>query len=240
MIVKNGSYYNINNKLIDYRNKVYDNGKKRGCVQFGFPILKGYRKAACECSNNIIYENVYKDPYSKSSVDNELRYNQTIKKIQNKNGRINKEYNNSYKKYLYRRAKSYETRTVMEKKINHRVAFKKDKLAEKKEPTQHWNSCTNTYDISYCSKSNVILYNPSNKPYSTQGAVSGGEKINRLKYDTILWGQHNVPNSTINNLINGAYPISLYKNTHPINKKKEPDPCKLKTCYQNKSCIRFC
>lgn len=236
MFVKKKSY---GNKLVDYKNKVYENGTKKGCVIFGFPILEGYRMTSCECSNNIIYENIYKDNYSKSSKDNKLKYTQSSKRIQNKNGYIDREYSNSYKKYLYRRAIGYENRSTNEKKYNHRAVLKKEALTEKKEL---WNSCTNTYDLKDCSKSNAILYNPSNKTFSTQGAVSNNEKINRLKYDTILRSQYNIgnDNSNVNNLVNGLYPISLYKNTHPKNKKNEQELCELKKCYNKKSCIRFC
>jgi hypothetical protein len=220
-------------KKVDYKNKFY----KKGCVKFGFPILEGYRKAACECSNNMLYEDIYKDNYSKSCTTKKLRYNQTIKTVQNKNGNIDIKYNNSYKKYLYRRVKSYETMSRMEKKFNRIKVLRPPDISINK-----MEKCYNYGDakIVDCSRSNSILYKPSNAGFSTQGAVSNGEKMNRLKYNTILHSQLMTNDSSNNNLVNGAYPVSLYKNTHPINKKNEPDPCTKKSCYGRISCIRYC
>ena len=83
-------------------------------------------------------------------------------------------------------------------------------------------------------------YKPNNQRFSSQGAVSGGSRINRLKYQTQLRAQSTYEimdpgssacqveckgaggskNSTGNvNAINGTYPVSLYRNTFPTYKR---------------------
>ena len=81
------------------------------------------------------------------------------------------------------------------------------------------------------------VYKRSNSSFSRQGAVSGGSRINRLKYQTVLKAQSvykpgtegtrnknvsygGTPYAAVNttgsiNAINGAYPVSLYRNTYP-------------------------
>ena len=83
------------------------------------------------------------------------------------------------------------------------------------------------------------VYKRSNGPFSHQGAVSGGSRINRLKYQTILKSQstYKVPNpvnppannkenayGSINsssnvNAINGEMPVTLYRDTIPTYKR---------------------
>jgi len=219
------------NKLIDYRQKKI----KNGCVQFGFPILEGYRKTACECSNNIIYENIYKDPYSKC-IDPGLRYTQTIKKVQNKNGWRDTKYSNSYGKYLHKRAKGFESARIKETACRYDKCYNGSCANSKCTNSKCTNSeCTN----SECTKLSFDERCQINRNL-TNCAGSNGEKLNRLKHDTVLRGQYGKGGNNIDNSINGSYPISLYKNTHPINKKKSPDPCEIQSCYNQKSCIKFC
>ena len=82
------------------------------------------------------------------------------------------------------------------------------------------------------------VYKRNNPKFSNQGAVSGGSRINRLKYQTQLkaqsvykpvlssstafnkytnaYGKINTTGSI--NATNGVYPVSLYRNTYPIYK----------------------
>ena len=68
------------------------------------------------------------------------------------------------------------------------------------------------------------VYKKSNPRFSTQGAVSGGSRLNRLKYQTIIKSQQKVYESeenqnVSNNKINGEYPTNLYRSTRPIYKR---------------------
>jgi len=83
------------------------------------------------------------------------------------------------------------------------------------------------------------VYKRSNGPHRRQGAVSGGSRINRLKYQTILQSQstYKVPNPSNRpanpkenaygsfnsggnvNAVNGEMPVSLYRNTGPTYKR---------------------
>ena len=98
------------------------------------------------------------------------------------------------------------------------------------------------------------VYKRSNQGFSTQGAVSGGSRINRLKYQTVLKSQSvytrlnarpnvtfststnknitykGTPYAKVNttngiNSTNGTYPVSLYKNTYPRYKSRLSGLC---------------
>ena len=102
----------------------------------------------------------------------------------------------------------------------------------------------------------VAVYKPSNMKFRHQGAVSGGSRINRLKYQTILTSQSSYKNKrsssqfnttenaygSINtnggvNATNGAYPAMLYRSTGPTFKRNLVGPCmvsKSRTFNNNK------
>jgi len=99
------------------------------------------------------------------------------------------------------------------------------------------------------------VYKRSNPRFSTQGAVSGGSRINRLKYQTQLKAQsiikptkanaeaaswstgankrevyQGTPYTNVNttrgvNSINGTYPATLYRNTYPTYKSNLSGLC---------------
>ena len=70
------------------------------------------------------------------------------------------------------------------------------------------------------------VYKPNNRGFSQQGAVSGGARLNRLKYQTQMKAQicciqtpNTIENHRHNNIINGAYPATLYYNGTPVHKE---------------------
>ena len=68
-------------------------------------------------------------------------------------------------------------------------------------------------------------YKKSNCKFNQQGGVSGGSRINRLKYQTTLKAQSRIVNGKTNT-INGRLPASLYTPGRPHNKN-------LRTCWLN-------
>lgn len=173
---------------------------------------------------------VYTDPYAlnKQPKNACISYKQFQPQIQNKNGYINSGYNYSTKQLLSRRNLTYEV-----KQFNF--------LSKCKEKQHSYNiidtSCT---DVKYnCdsfkrwenAKQNYTLaiYKPNNTQYSQQGAVSGGSRINRLKYQTTLKSQARYVKN-VKNMVNGEYPASLYQNGGPVQKsitsKEHTNNCK--------------
>jgi hypothetical protein len=91
----------------------------------------------------------------------------------------------------------------------------------------------------YLSRPNFMkcnnVYKKSNPRFSTQGAVSGGSRLNRLKYQTIVKSQqkyNTLNNKNISNMVNGVYPTNLYRNTRPIYKQiySKNVKCKGRSC----------
>lgn len=72
-----------------------------------------------------------------------------------------------------------------------------------------------------CSNNCNIVYKKNNPKFSTQGAVSGGSRLNRLKYQTITKSQQAVNNNKkiVSNKVNGSQPVSIYRNTYPVYKQ---------------------
>lgn len=72
-----------------------------------------------------------------------------------------------------------------------------------------------------CSNNCNIVYKKNNPKFSTQGAVSGGSRLNRLKYQTITKSQQVVNHNKkiVSNKVNGSQPVSIYRNTYPIYKQ---------------------
>ena len=61
------------------------------------------------------------------------------------------------------------------------------------------------------------IYKKNNGKFNQQGAVSGGSRINRLKYQTTLKAQSRIINGKTNT-INGRLPATLYKKSNPRGK----------------------
>ena len=59
------------------------------------------------------------------------------------------------------------------------------------------------------------IYKRSNPKFKKQGAVSGGSRINRLKYQTRMKAQGRTVNGK-NNVINGRRPATLYRTSKPL------------------------
>ena len=99
----------------------------------------------------------------------------------------------------------------------------------------------------YLSRPNFMkcnnVYKKSNPRFSTQGAVSGGSRLNRLKYQTIVKSQQKVyeneEDKNISNMVNGVYPSNLYRNTRPIYKQiySKNVKCKGRSCN---GLLQFC
>ena len=101
----------------------------------------------------------------------------------------------------------------------------------------------NYVGVSPCDVGNnhaVAVYKRNNPKFSQQGAVSGGSRINRLKYQTILKSQSRVTKTIVssrktpmNNFNqsntlgaeNGKYPVTLYRDTTPAFKSVKNPMC---------------
>lgn len=122
-----------------------------------------------------------------------------------------------------------------------------------------FNQCniTNNY--------NKFIVKQTNPQFSKSEAATHGERLNRLKYQTILKGQTVVMNSESNNgaltndktfvwgvdtdktfrnsmpnAVNGDYPVSLYKNTYPNYKKHLSGLSNLVGCHGKKNQRQRC
>ena len=101
-----------------------------------------------------------------------------------------------------------------------------------------------TVGVSPCDVRNnhaIVVYKRSNSKFSKQGAVSGGSRINRLKYQTVLRAQSVISKydivskrkntyGTLNSSrtpggTNGDYPSSLYRSNGPEFKKNVNGIC---------------
>ena len=215
------------------------------------------------------FNTIYKDNYAVSCTScdpsvNAVCYNPVIRTIQNRNGYINGQYNYSAKQYLNRRCRTYEQQT-----LNFNISLAMDaSCCKNKFATQCYPrpvpvdasecivDCRNCETVacrgySKCAAKNAnccSIYKRSNAPFSRQGAVSGGSRINRLKYQTVLKSQstYKVPNpnnpprndkqnayGTVNsggniNAVNGAHPVMLYRDTGPPYKSNLGN-----ICFQN-------
>lgn len=127
-------------------------------------------------------------------------YSQTKPHIQNRDGWKNDKYNYSSNQYLERRC-----RTFKDQSFN----FLSNIPLKHSERSEFLTGCTNILDIDCrspdceqitCAKKGYTkceatennckaVYKRSNPRFSTQGAVSGGSRINRLKYQTQLKAQ---------------------------------------------------
>ena len=146
----------------------------------------------CNISNNVI--EIYKDPYSKCEV-NSARYDPVIRSLNNVKGKNidlcgnitlgqtfpNTYYSTSYKGYLnYKKCKF----PLKYNKINN----------------SNCDVSNNKNNPSYCG--NLVTYNKDNqypnRPFLTNGAVSGASRINRLRYKNISCTKNNYPNDATN------------------------------------------
>lgn len=184
------------------------------------PIL-GYRKQLVETCKDASGD-IYIDNYAKSCMNTELCYPR-IKRIQNKNGCINESYNYSTNQYLTRRCATAEQQDFF---------LSNNLVKNQKNMFKKCNNCSFD-DNDVCTSCKipkakcVTIYKRSNRKFNRQGGVSGGSRINRLKYQTRMKAQTRRVNGK-NNIINGKYPASLYAPGKPLilrdNTCKNPRP----------------
>jgi len=196
------------------------------------PIL-GYRKQLLACSGNSDlsgcgYRNdvsgyVYNDNYAKSCVDPSSCYNPVIKKKQNRNGCVNESYNYSTNQYLTRRCLTFS-----QQEFNFQSQKPVDKYKTKFKSCANCQYKSGTCDCSangFCLGINKLpcevknskcfaVYKRSNGKFNRQGAVSGGSRINRLKYQTRIVAQGRKVNGK-NNVINRRGPAANYMTSRP-------------------------
>lgn len=103
--------------------------------------------------------------------------------------------------------------------------------------TQTSDSCAKKgYTLCEATNNNCkAVYKRNNPKFSSQGAVSGGSRINRLKYQTRLKAQSvqypskpftTALNTTQGiNATNGTYPVSFYRSTYPQYKSNQSGLC---------------
>jgi surface protein len=202
------------------------------------PIL-GYREHLVDCSAtdlgcrlpiNDVSGNVYKDNYAKSCGDpanSSVCYNPVIKKTQNRNGCVNESYNYSTNQYLTRRCLTFP-----QQEFN----FQSQVPVDASGCCTKFRSCANCqYGSSsacrcsangFCIGINKLpcevkntkcfaIYKRSNPKFNRQGAVSGGSRINRLKYQTRIVAQGRKVNGR-NNVINRRGPAANYMTSRPL------------------------
>ena len=201
------------------------------------PIL-GYRKHLIDCSGNTdlsgcgytkdVSGNVYKDNYAKTCATHpEACYNQVIRTKQNKNGCVDESYNYSTNQYLNRRCLKFQ-----QQEFN----FQSQAPVDTSGCCSKFKSCNNCQyktngdcDCSangFCTGINKLpcetkntkcyaIYKRSNPKFKKQGAVSGGSRINRLKYQTRMKAQGRTVNGR-KNVINGRRPATLYRTSKPL------------------------
>ena len=119
------------------------------------------------------------------------------------NGFPTKKYYTSNKEYMYARCKTYTQNQFNFNRVGGGYRS---------------NCCGN--DAGYVSGTcNKVIYNPNNKPFSTQGAVSSSARLLRLKYNAIVkppTGVKYPPNYNNNsNMVKDSFCIR-----YPLNKKK--------------------
>lgn len=151
-------------EVTDCRNKVrvaYCNGSI-----FRNP-LKGFRKTLNTTACDIKTEEIYKDPHALWSKK-DVCYDKRIRVINNKGGSIDRNYNHSYKEYLRRKCKSYDSH---------------EKRILQSDGTYKTNCQVDTEN---CTTHKSTTYKIRNKQYKSNSAVSSSSRIERLKYNTLM------------------------------------------------------
>jgi hypothetical protein len=157
--------------------------------------------------------NVYKDNYAKTCATHpEACYNQIIQTKQNKNGCVNESYNYSTNQYLFRRCLKFQ-----QQEFNFLSQVPVDASGSCNCDCSANGFCTGINKLP-CEVKNTkcyAIYKRSNSKFNHQGAVSGGSRINRLKYQTRMTAQGRTVNGR-NNVINGRRPATLYRTSKPL------------------------
>ena len=227
------------------------------------PVL-GYRKILktpkCQPSDsNEPTNTLYQDNWTKNKIKNVSYSNKPpTSVVYNKNGIKNPVYNNHYSQYLQRRVKNFDSLEF------HFLSNNPIESCGNEFATAAHNS-TPILDVSSNDLKNIdsnipdckpngypgqticdvknnqakAIYKRTNPKFSKQGAVSGGSRINRLKYQTVLKSQSK---GSLNSpsIANGTYPGFLYRNTGPIFKQNNNTLCILKTSRNSLGGLQRC
>jgi hypothetical protein len=137
--------------------------------------IKGYRKIGNKTPCLVNLQEIYKDPYA-LSCGTSVCYDKRIRSINNKNGKINRDYNYDYGQYLRNKGKGFNT-------INNSVYVSGNDYKTR--------SYSNICSTSTAANGFSVVKKEKNKKFSSNSAVSSGSRLARLKYDTILWSQRN-------------------------------------------------
>ena len=125
------------------------------------PIAKYYRKTTNCCDNDVI--EVLKN--NKCCYDSKIRSANTASVLDPNTGK-KIDYKHSTSEYLYSRCKSFKQKGF------------------------HFNLNQQTKEgYANCGSQCKTIYKPSNAKFQTQGAVSSGERMVRLKYNTVRTSQ---------------------------------------------------
>jgi len=182
------SYFNLKLFNRPVKNVNTDLAFKKGNWAPGYPVkggrapILGYRKTV-DCSNNCIEnEKIYRDNWAKSCARNgEACYNPVIKRIQNKNGKIDTNYNYNTRNLLRSRFSTYEQN-----------AYNFDLSGNLTAWGGGADPANNSYKIHDCSCNApftgnnpcIATYKPLNRQFAVNTAVSGRSRIARLKNAT--------------------------------------------------------
>jgi len=188
---------------------------------------------------NDVSGNVYKDNYAKICGDPAnflVCYNPVIKLTQNRNGCVNESYNYSTNQYLTRRCLTFSQQEFnFQSQVPVDVSGCCTKFMSCANcqygssgacdcstngfctPCGHSQACIGINKLP-CEVKNTkcfAIYKRSNPKFNRQGAVSGGSRINRLKYQTRIVAQGRKVNG-INNVINRRGPAANYMTSRPL------------------------
>ena len=92
---------------------------------------------------------------------------ETCRPTKSASTKLDKKYYTDSRAYLRARCQTFD---------------QKSKIGEK---TDGFYKSTNCYDLSGCKNKQNVVYKPNNNKFATQGAVSSGSRLLRLKVDTI-------------------------------------------------------
>ena len=202
-------YWNFNGENSKIFNNIMDS------IKYGADNIQTFEFYATITCPDVLEndpKDVYIDNYAKSCMTNpDVCYNPRIKRIQNKNGCIDESYNYSTNQYLTRRCATAEQQDFF---------LSNNLVKNEKNMFKKCNNCSFVNDVctsckipkAHC----VTIYKRSNRKFNQQGGVSGGSRINRLKYQTRMKAQTRRVNGKnqrpviITSVISEDYSFTIY------------------------------
>ena len=172
--------------------------KRIGAI-YRLPIA-GFRKTLCDNKNNIVTQEVYKDPYSLLFKNNpetykNLCYQQTIRSgMQEKKQNIacnkkccNKEkYNFSYSEYNKNyKLSTYDRNLEINKPLDGNTCLTGDCVNSSYVKSAGLSSTFCKDETCNNNKMVKTTWKPNNNKFKVQGSVTSGQRLERLKLDTI-------------------------------------------------------